>query len=131
VLLQSRLAPDMFPLIRQVQIACDHAKGTAARLAGKEPPAHTDTETTIEQAKQRIATVIAYLDTFKKEDFAHADSVKVTMPRWEGKSMTAVDFLVEYAQPNFYFHLTTAYAILRQAGVDIGKRDYLGAMSMK
>ncbi len=131
VLMQSRLAPDMFPLVRQIQAVCDQAKFAAARTAGKEPPAHADTETTIAEAKQRIATVIAYLGTFKKEDFAGLDDRKISLPRWEGKSMTAVDYFVEHAQPNFYFHLTSAYAILRHNGVDVGKRDYLGTLSLR
>src|SRR5207247_240884 len=118
-LLQARLAPDMLPLIFQIRNSCDHAKYTAARLAGKEAPSHPDTETTFEDARKRIATVRAYLDTFTAQDFAGAADRKISLPRWEGKSMTAVDYLTEYAQTNFFFHLTTAYAILRHNGVDV------------
>ena len=131
LLLQSRLAPDMFPLIRQIQAVCDQAKFGAARTSGKEPPSHPDNEVTIDDARKRIATVIAYLDGFKKEDFAGVEDRKISLPRWEGKSMTAVDYFVEHCQPNFYFHLSMAYAILRHNGVDIGKRDFLGAISLR
>ena len=131
VLLQQRLAPDMFQLIRQVQAACDQAKFAASRCAGKESPSHPDTEQTIDEARKRIASVVAYLDGFTKDDFAGAEQRKITLPRWEGKSMTAVDYFVEFAQPNFYFHLTMAYAILRHNGVELGKRDFLGALSMR
>jgi hypothetical protein len=130
-LLQARLAPDMFPLIRQIQAFCDQAKFAAARVAGKEPPSHADNETTLDEARKRIATVIAYLDTFKAEDFAGVDQRTISLPRWEGKSMTAVDYFVEHVQPNFFFHYTTAYAILRHNGVELGKRDYLGAISLR
>ena len=127
-LLQSRLAPDMLPLLRQIQLACDHAKGAAARASGKEVPSHPDTEQTIAELKQRITTVTTYIDTFTAKDFDGCDERSVTMPRWEGKSLTATHFLIDYAYPNFYFHLTTAYALLRHAGVDIGKRDYIGTL---
>jgi len=131
VLLQSRLAPDMFPLVRQIQAACDQAKYVAARAAGKEAPSHADNEQTLEEARRRIATVVAYLDTFAKSDFDGADARTIKLPRWEGKSMTATDYVVEHGLPNFFFHLTTAYAILRHNGVDVGKRDYLGTLSLR
>jgi hypothetical protein len=130
VLLQSRLAPDMFPLIRQVQIACDQAKYAASRAAGKDAPAHPDTEQTLDEIRARIATVIAYLGGFSAADFSGAGERRISLPRWEGKSMTATDYVIEHAMPNFFFHTTTAYAILRHNGVDLGKRDYLGALSM-
>ena len=133
VLLQSRLAPDMFPLIRQIQAVCDQAKYAAARVSGKEPPAHPDTEQTIEEARKRIASVTAYLDGFTAADFADAavSARTISLPRWEGKSMTATDYFVEHVQPNFYFDLAMTYALLRSNGVDIGKRDFLGALTMK
>jgi len=131
VLAQARLAPDMFPFVRQVQSACDSAKLAAARLAGKDAPSHPDTEQTLEECKKRIATVVAYLDTFTAKDFEGVSDRTVTTPRWEGKSMTAINYFVEHAQPNFYFHLTSAYAILRHNGVDVGKRDYLGALTWR
>ena len=126
VILQSRLAPDMFSFTRQVQAACDQAKLAAARLAGRDAPPHPNTEQSLDELKQRVATVRAYLDTFSAKDFEGVEDRTVTTPRWEGKSMTATNYFVEHAQPNFYFHLTCAYAILRHLGVEVGKRDYLG-----
>jgi len=131
VLLQSRLAPDMFPLLRQIQATCDQAKYAAARAAGKDAPSHPDNEQTVDDLRKRIATVVSYLDTFTKSDFEGTSARTVSLPRWEGKSMTATDYFIEHAIPNFFFHFTTAYAILRHNGVDIGKRDYLGALSMR
>lgn len=133
VLLNSRLAPDQFNLIRQVQIACDTAKLGAARLAGKadSAPKHEDNETTLDQLQQRISSVLKYLSSFTKEDFAAAETQKVTQPRWKEKYLHGRDFVIEHAIPNIYFHVTTAYAILRHNGVDVGKKDYLGDMSFK
>jgi hypothetical protein len=131
VLLQIRLTPDMFPFVRQVQSACDSAKFAASRVTGKDAPSHPDTETSFAELSARVGKVVDYLGTFTANDFAGAETRTVSLPRWEGKSMTAIDYLVEHAVPNFFFHLTTAYAILRQAGVDVGKRDYLGALSLK
>jgi hypothetical protein len=131
VLLQSRLAVDMFPLARQVQSACDQAKFAAARTTGKQPPAHPDTEQTIDDLKKRIATVSAYLDEFTADDFTGAGERRVSLPWWEGKSMSAAEYFTEFVQPNFFFHLSMAYAILRHAGVDVGKRDYIGALPLK
>ena len=130
-LLQARLAPDMFPLVRQIQAVCDQAKFAAARAAAKDPPSHPDTEQTIEQLRARIATVVAYLETFTAADYEGVEGRTIKLPRWEGKSMTALDYFVEHATPNFFFHLTTVYAILRHNGVDVGKRDYLGALSQR
>jgi hypothetical protein len=131
VLIQSRLAPDMFPLVRQIQSSCDTAKFAAARISGKEPPSNPDTETTFADLEARIAATIAYLDTITAADVAGAGDRTLSLPRWEGKSMNAVDYFVEHAIPNFFFHVTMTYAILRHAGVDLGKRDYLGAMSFR
>ena len=131
VLLQSRLAPDMFPLLRQVQSVCDQAKYAVSRVTGRETPSHPDTEQTIDDLKKRIATVIGYLDEYSEKDFDGIESRTVTTPRWEGKSLTATNYFVEHAQPNFYFHLTTAYAILRHNGVDVGKRDFLGQLTWR
>jgi len=130
-LLQARLAPDMFSLIRQIQGVCDVAKFAAARCAGKDAPSHPDTETTIDEAKKRIASVVAYLDTFSAADFQGSEDRKVSLPRWEGKWMTANDYFIEHGQPNFFFHLSMTYAILRHNGVDLGKRDFLGALSLR
>jgi uncharacterized protein len=131
VLLQSRLAPDQFAFVRQVQASCDIAKLVASRLSGKEAPAHADTEATVDELRSRIDSVIAYLDGFSEADFAEAATRKVSQPRWEGKWMTGHDYLLEHGLPNFYFHTTTVYALLRHNGVPVGKRDYLGALSLR
>jgi hypothetical protein len=130
-LLDARLAPDMFPLVRQFQNVCDTAKFAAAFTAGKEPPSHPDTEKTFGELRTRISSVIEYLGTFTEADFANTDAREVKRPRWEGKSMRATDYLLEQGVPNFFFHLTTAYAILRHNGVDLGKRDYIGQLSFR
>jgi hypothetical protein len=130
-LLQARLARDQFPLVRQFQAACDQAKYAAGRTTGKAQPAHPDTEATVDELKARCASVVAYLDTFSAKDFEGIATRTVTTPRWEGKVMSASDYLVQHATPNFFFHLTTAYAILRHNGVDVGKRDFLGQLSFR
>jgi hypothetical protein len=128
--LQFRLAPDQFPLVRQVQVACDTVKLAASRLSGKDAPAHPDTEQTIDELRARIQSVRAYLDGFTAQDFAQAASRVVTQPRWEGKTMSGEDYFLEHAVPNFYFHTSHAYALLRHNGVNVGKRDFLGALSL-
>jgi hypothetical protein len=130
VLLHARLSPDQFNLIRQVQVACDTAKLAATRLAGKEQdaPAHADTETTLAELAARLQSVVAYLESFTVQDFADAAQRRITQPRWEGKSLSGEEFLIQHAIPNLYFHVTTAYAILRHNGVEVGKRDFLGAL---
>ena len=130
-LLQARLAPDMFPLVRQFQNAADTAKFAAAFTTGKEPPSHPDTEQTFAEVRARIASVLAYLGTYSEADFEGTDRREVKRPRWEGKSMRATDYFVEQAVPNFFFHLTTAYAILRHNGVDLGKKDFIGKLSFR
>lgn len=131
VLAQSRLAPDQFNLIRQIQIACDSAKLCVSRLTGKEAPVHADTEKTFAELKTRVNDVITYLGTFTAKDFAGADDKHISQPRWEGKYLYGSEFVLQHAIPNVYFHITTAYAILRHNGVDIGKKDYLGEMPYK
>jgi uncharacterized protein len=131
VLLTARLAPDQYPLVRQVQSSCDAAKFAAARIAGKEAPKHPDTEQTFEEIQKRVQTAIAYLQTFKPEDFAGAEKRLIALPFLEGKVVTSSDYLYEMVLPNFYFHVTTAYAILRHNGVDLGKMDYLGALTLR
>ncbi len=128
VFVQARLAPDQYPLVKQVQSACDSAKFAAARLAGKDPPKHADEETTFDELRARIAAVGAYLETFSEKDFEGADTRKIPMPFLPGgnKGALGVDWLVGFNQPNFFFHVTTAYAILRHNGVELGKRDYIG-----
>lgn len=131
VLLNSRLAPDQFNLIRQVQITCDTAKFGAARICGKEAPTHPDTETTLAELQARIKTVQDYLASFKPEDFVGAEARHVSQPRWEGKYLTGTEFVIQHSLPNIYFHITTAYSILRHNGVDVGKKDFLGNMPLK
>jgi uncharacterized protein len=131
VLLKSRLAPDQFDLLRQIQVACDTAKGCAARLTGKDAPAHDDNEKTIANAKARIEKAVAHLQTYAEKDFAGAEQRRVSQPRWAGKYLTGSEFALQHAIPNFFFHVTTAYAILRHNGVELGKKDYLGPMPFK
>jgi hypothetical protein len=126
-----RLAPDQFPFARQVQAACDSAKLAASRLGGKEAPVQPDTEQTLDELRARVRSVVTYLESFTAKDFESAATRSITQPRWEGKTMTGADYFLEHALPNFYFHLTTAYALLRHNGVNVGKRDYLGALTQK
>ena len=130
-LLQSRLAPDMFPLVKQVQIATDNAKGATARLAGVEPMKFLDEEITIAQLVERIEKVEAYLGTFTPEQFVEAGTRKVTLPYFPGKFILGHDYLTEYALANFFFHMNMSYAILRMVGVPLGKGDYIGDMHMQ
>ena len=127
VLAQTRLFPDMHPLVRQVQIACDAAKGAAARLAGIEIPVHEDNETTVADLKQRIAKTIDFLKTVKAEAIQGSEtrSVTIKLPN-RTLTPTGLEYLTTFALPNFYFHLSIAYALLRESGVEIGKGDFLG-----
>ncbi len=125
-----RLAPDMFPLVRQVQIISDGAKGNAARFAGIEAPKMEDSEKTIAALQQRLDATIAFLETLKPEQFAGAADVHITLPYFPGKHFVGSEYLTAYALPNFYFHMTTLYGILRSNGVTIGKTDYLGALPL-
>ena len=131
VLLNSRLAPDMFNLTRQVQIACDSAKLGASRLSGKDAPVNDDKEKTIPELKARIESTIGFLASVKEADFNGWEERKISQPRWEGKWLTGNDYLHQHVIPNVYFHITTAYAILRHNGVEVGKKTYLGEMPYK
>jgi uncharacterized protein len=127
VLLGSRLAPDMFPLTRQVQIACDLAKNSVARLAAQEPPRFPDTEATFEELHARIARTIDYLKSVPASAFEGAETRDIKVPAGERTlEFKGLEFLQGWAIPNVFFHATTAYAILRHNGVEIGKRDFLG-----
>ncbi len=126
-----RLAPDQFAFVRQVQIVCDTAKLGAVRLTGKEAPSHPDTEATVDELRTRVRAVIAFLDGLAAEDFRDAATRSVTQPRWEGKTMSGADYFLEHAVPNFFFHLSHVYALLRHNGVPLGKRDYLGTLSLR
>ena len=123
---EARLAPDMHPLTRQIQIASDGAKGAAARLAGVTAPAMEDTETTFAELRERIARTIAFLDTIAKDQVDARDGATIELPLPSGKlTFVAPDFLTQFALPNFFFHVTTAYGILRSQGVPLGKMDFL------
>lgn len=127
VFIQGRLAPDMLPFVKQIQIATDHAKGVASRLSGQEPPKWVDDEQTFADLHARIAKTIDHVKSFEPEQFEGWEDrdIELRFPsttfRFKGK-----DYLINFAVPNFYFHYTTAYLILRHNGVQIGKRDYLG-----
>lgn len=131
VLFGVRLSIDQFPFVRQVQITCDTAKLAASRLTGKDAPVQADSEQTMGELSARIRAVIAYLDGFTAKDFEGAATRSITQPRWEGKVMTGADYFLEHALPNFFFHLTHVYALLRHNGVTLGKRDYLGALTQR
>ena len=126
VLVNARLFPDMYPLSKQVLIACDFAKGTTARLAGAEPPSFADTESTLPELKARIAKTLAFVDSLKSEQIDGSEerdiSLKIggNLMQFKGQY-----YLVQFGLPNFFVHVTTAYAILRHNGVELGKRDYM------
>jgi hypothetical protein len=129
VLVSARLYPDMLPLSKQVQIASDHAKGATARLAEMEPPKYEDNETTFGELVARLRKTIAFLETFGPAQIDDSDERPITVAlRNSTLNFTGGDYLTRYALPNFYFHVTTAYAILRHCGVEIGKKDFLGTV---
>jgi hypothetical protein len=128
VLAQSRLAPDQYELVRQVQSACDAAKYAAAYLSDQKAPSHPDTEKTLADLRARVRTCVAYLESVKPSQYTGADDRRVAPPWLQGKWMRGADYLAQVAVPNFYFHVTTAYAILRHNGVDLGKMDFIGSM---
>jgi hypothetical protein len=127
-LLSKQLAPDMFPLVRQVRAATDHAINGAGRLAGVELPSFSNTEATIPELKERIDKTIAFLKTLKPAqiDGTEDKAIKITFPSGAVRDFTGQSLLLNNSLPNFYFHCTTAYDILRQAGVELGKRDFMG-----
>jgi hypothetical protein len=132
VLLGWRLAPDMFALGRQIQVACDQAKNGAARLAGVEPPKFEDTEVNLGQFKERIAKTIAFLKTLDGNAIDASSEREITFPLGSNKGqMKGSDYLNHFVLPNFYFHLTAAYAVVRNFGVEVGKRDFLGSIPIK
>lgn len=128
VLLQSRLYPDMFPLVRQVQIAADFAKGTVSRLAGQEPPKFEDTETTFDQLQTRIQKTVDYVKEFKPSQIDGSEERDITLTFGTNtRNFKGESYLTGFALPNFFFHNTTAYAILRHNGVELGKGDFMRA----
>ena len=127
VLTAARLYPDMFPMSRQVQSACDTAKGAVARLAGVEVPVHEDTEQTFEELKARIAKTITFIETIQPARVDGSEDREVVLKFRSGEvKFRGMQYLLGHALPNFYFHVTTAYDILRHNGVEVGKRDYIG-----
>jgi hypothetical protein len=130
-LVHARLAPDQFALDRQIQSACDTAKFSASYLSGKEAPAHPDTEKTIAELRTRIKSCLSYLETISAAELAGGDERKVSPKFLKGKWVRGDDFLLQMSLPNFYFHVTTAYAILRHNGVDLGKTDFIGGLPVR
>ena len=127
VLLNARIAPDMFPMTRQVQIACDMAKGAAARLTGAEVPSYPDTEATIPELKARIAKTLAFVNGIDAAKYAGSEDRDIVLNMRTGElRFKGLDYLRDFVLPNLYFHVTMTYAILRHNGVDIGKMDFLG-----
>lgn len=128
VLAHARLAPDQYDLVRQVQAACDQAKFAAAYLSGQKAPSHPDTETTIGELRARIRTCVEYLRSVEAPSYAGAAERRVAPPWLNGKWIRGDAYLTQVAVPNFFFHVTTAYAILRHNGVELGKMDFVGAL---
>jgi uncharacterized protein len=129
VLLNWRLTPDMFAFTRQVQIAADFAKGTTARLAGKEVPSYADDETSFAELRERIAKTVSFVQTFKPADIDGSENRDITLELRGGEvHFKGQPYLLHFALPNFYFHAATAYGLLRACGLDIGKRDFIGAI---
>ena len=127
--LAMRLSPDMFPLVRQVQSFCDHAKNASFRLAAKDPPVKEDKETTVAELRARIHATLEMLKSIDANAMEGAETREIVIPAGANKlKMPGADYLLHFALPNFYFHLSTAYDILRGSGVEIGKRDFMGAV---
>jgi uncharacterized protein len=129
VLMTGRLAPDMKPVIYQVQSACDYVKAGAAWLAGQTPPKHEDNEQTIDEVRARIRKTVAFAESAKEAQYAGAAERKVSLSWAPGKVLGGDDYLLQMSIPNVYFHIAMAYAILRHNGVDIGKMDFLGPIN--
>jgi len=129
VLLQARLALDMFPLVRQVQIACDFAKSVPARLAAVEVPAYDESEQDIAGLQARIANTVAFLDDLSEAQFDGSEALEIVLRPGtpKEKTLTGRTYLLNYGLPQFFFHVTTAYNLLRHNGVEIGKKDYMGS----
>lgn len=125
----ARLIVDMLPLSAQIQIACDTAKGAAARLAGVEAPKHADSETTIPELKARVESTLAFIKTIKPEQLVGAETREIVLQFPQSTlKFNGLNYVTNFALPNFFFHMTMAYALLRKNGVNLGKRDFLGAI---
>lgn len=129
--LNDRLIFNQMGLARQVQIATDNAKNSIKRITGADVPAFEDTETTFAQLQERIAKTVELLKAVKPEDVNDKEDVRVSLPYWDGKSLSAYEYALQYLLPNFFFHVTTAYAIIRKNGVAVGKSDYIGPLPLK
>ncbi|WP_035853131.1 DUF1993 domain-containing protein [Deefgea rivuli] len=127
-MLALRLAPDMLNLTKQIQIACDSAKFAVARLSGTVAPKHEDNEKSFSELQARIAATLRFVESLPQAAFVDAEKKTITLSFMPDNPMTAEFYLLSFVQPNFYFHVTTAYAILRSNGVEIGKQDYIGAV---
>ena len=130
-LVHARLAPDQYSLDRQIQSACDSAKFSAAYLTGQQAPAHPDTEKSVDELRARIKSCLAYLETIREADVAGAEERKVSPKYLQGKWVRGDQYLLQVSLPNFYFHVTTAYEILRHNGVDLGKKDFIGSFPIR
>ena len=128
VLVDSRLAPDQYSLVGQIQSACDTAKYACAKMTGKEPPSHADTEVTLADCRARIRTCLDYVATFTREDFGGAEERQVSHQWMQGKALRGGDYLDHFVLPNFHFHVTIAYEILRHNGVPLGKMDHIASL---
>ena len=129
ILLTSRLAPDQHHFIYQVQSACDYVKGAAGWLSDQAPPKHEDNEKTLDEVRERIRKTIAFVESVSEDQYAGASERKAKLSWAPGKVIAGSDYLLQVTIPNVFFHITTAYAILRHNGVDVGKMDFLGAMN--
>lgn len=130
-LLQDRLIFDQFTLIRQIQIACDNAKGSIGRLAQIEVPKFEDNEKTYQEIKTRIENTIKILDQVTPEQMVNNEENKITLPFYPDQYLTAAEYVNEFLMANFFFHLSTAYAIIRKNGIEIGKSDFIGQLPLK
>jgi uncharacterized protein len=129
-ILSARLAPDMFPLSRQIQIACDFAKSISSRMAGVDVPSYEDNEVTLADFKVRIAKTIAYINTITPAQFEGSETRAISIPMRDGskRDYVGAPYLHHMGLPNFYFHLTSCYAVLRNNGVQVGKKDFIGGV---
>jgi uncharacterized protein len=130
-LLTARLAPDQFPLSRQIMSVCDQAKLVCARVTAREAPVHPDTEKTWDELRIRVRSVREYLGTFKPSDFEGAEERVIALPWMPGKVLSGTDYVIQFAQANFAFHFVHVYALLRHNGIELGKADYLGPLPFR
>jgi hypothetical protein len=130
VLLNARLAPDMGTFIYQIQSACDYVKGAAAWLSGQDVPRHPDVERTVEELRERLRATIAFVESIPAERYSDASKRRITLSWAKGRDMSAEDYVMQMTMPNVYFHLVTAYDILRHNGVEIGKKDFWGEIRL-